>query len=90
MKIGKRIAVGDGLEVKVAVVAARPPGAVRLGNEMERGSPRAAGATNDASRLKLGKVSLSLVQAVLIQAASFGKGGRTSGGDVVLDAMSRM
>ena len=66
MEIGKRIAVRNGLKVKAAVVAARPPGAVRLGYEMERRSPRAAGATNDASRLKLGKVSLSLVQAVLI------------------------
>ena len=66
VEVGERIAVGDGLEVKAAVVAARPPGAIGLGHKMERRSPRAAGATNDASRLKLGKVSLSLVQAVLI------------------------
>ena len=90
MEVEKRIAVGDGLEVKAVVVAARPPGAIGLGHKMERRSPRAAGATNDASGLKLGEVRLSLMQAVLVQAASFGKGGRTGGGNVMLDALSRM
>ena len=87
VEVGERIAVGDGLEVKAAVVAARPPGAIGLGHKMERRSPRAAGATNDASGLKLGEVRLSLMQAVLVQAASLGKGGGTGGGNVMLNAM---
>ena len=49
MEVGERIAVWDCLEVEAAVVAARPPGAIRLGHEMERRSPRAAGVVNDAS-----------------------------------------
>ena len=90
VEVGKRIVVGDCLKVKVAVVAARPPGAIGLGYEMERRSPRAAGVANDARRLKLGEIRLSLMQAVLVQAASFSKGGRTGGGNVMLDAMSRL
>ena len=87
VEVGKRIVAGDGLEVKAAVVAARLPGAIGLGHKMERRSPRAAGATNDASGLKLGEVRLSLMQAVLVQAASLGKGGGTGGGNVMLNAM---
>ena len=49
VKVGERIMVRDSLEVKATVVAARLPGAIGLGNEMESRSPRAAGAVNDSS-----------------------------------------
>ena len=49
VKVGERITVRDSLEVKATVVAARLPGAIGLGHEMESRSPRAAGAANDSS-----------------------------------------
>ena len=91
MKIGERIAVRHCLEIKAAVVAAGPPRAIRLGDKMERRSPWARGAANNAGCLEFGEVSLSLVETVLIKAASLSKnGGRTGGGDVMLNPVSRV
>ena len=90
MKIGERIAVRHCLEIKAAVVAAGPPRAIRLGDKMERRSPWARGAANNAGCLEFGEISLSLVETVLIKAASLSKNGRTSGGDMMLNPMSRV
>ena len=85
MKIGERTAVRHCLEIKAEVVAAGPPRAIRLGDKMERRSPWARGAANNAGCLEFRKVSLSLVETVLIKAASLSKNGRTGGRDVMLN-----
>ena len=74
----------------MAVVAARLPGAIRLGHKIERRSPGTAGAANDTCRLKFGKIRAGLMQTVLVQAVSLAKGGRTGGGNVMLNAMGRV
>ena len=90
MKIGERIAVRHCLEIEAAVVAAWPPRAIRLGDKMKRRSPWARGAANNAGCLEFGEISLSLVETVLIKAASLSKNGRTGGGDMMLNPMSRV
>ena len=88
MKIGERIAVRHRLEIEAAVVATGPPRAIRFGEKMERRSPWARGATNNAGCLEFGEISLSLVETVLIKAVSLSKNRRTGGGDVRLNPMS--
>ena len=90
MKIGERIAVRHCLEIKAVVVAAGPLQAIRLGDKMERRSPWARGAANNSGCLEFGEVSLSLVETVLIKAASLSKNRRTGGGDMMLNPMSRV
>ena len=90
MEVGQGLAVRDHLEVKAVLVTARPPGTKGLGYQMKGRSPRTTGLVNDTSRLKLGKVRLSLMRTVLVQAASLGKGRGTSGGNVTLNAMGGM
>ena len=90
MKIWERVAVRHRLEIEAAVVAAGPPRAIRLGNKMERRSPWARGAANNSGCLEFGEISLSLVETVLIKAASLSKNGRPGGGDVMLNPVSRV
>ena len=63
---------------------------VQFGDKMERRGPRTGRAANNASRLWFSKISLGLVEAVLVKMASFGKNRRTGSGNVTLDAMCRM
>ena len=89
MEDRERIAVRDCLEIKTAVVAARSPGAIRLGDKMERRQPRAIGAADNTSHLQLSKFSLGLLETKGIKAAGFSKNRRTSSVDMMLDTMMR-
>ena len=51
LDVGQRVAVVGGGQVQTAVVAARPPGAVRLGHHVQGRRPRRQGAADNASLL---------------------------------------
>ena len=87
LEIRKRIAIRSSGQIEAAVIAARPPRAVRLGDKMKRRRPRAIGAANNTSRLQLSKFRLGLLETEGIKAAGFSKNRRTSSVDMMLDTM---
>jgi hypothetical protein len=89
MEIGKRIAVGSGGEVEAAIIAAGVPGAIRFGDKVKRRGPGAVGAADNSSCLQLVKFCLGLLETDRVQAAGFCKNRRTSGGNVVKNAVVR-
>ena len=89
LEIRKRIAIRSSGQIEAAVIAARPPRAVRLGDKMKRRRPRAIGAAYNTSRLQLSKFRLGLLETEGIKAAGFGKNRRAGGVDMMLDTMGR-
>ena len=89
LEIRKRITVRSGGKIEMAVVAAGPPGSIRLGNKMKRGGPGTVRVANNASRFKFVKLSLCLLETRGIKTASFGKNWRTGSMDMVLHTMIR-
>ena len=61
LEVRKRITIESSGKIKMAVVAASPPGTVRLEDKMKGGRPGAIGAADNTSRLQLGKFFLGLL-----------------------------
>ena len=67
------------------VVTAGLPRTVWFGHKLEMRSPGAGRLANDASRLKLSKIRLSLAEAILVKPTGFSKSRKTGGGNVMLN-----
>ena len=85
LEVRKRITIESRGKIKMAVVAASPPGTVRLEDKMKGGRPGAIGAGDYTGRFQFVKVRFCLLKTRGVQMMSFGKNWWPSGVNMVLN-----
>ncbi len=85
LHVGEGVPVGDGDGVQAAVVAAGVPGAVLLGNQVQRGRPRRIGAANNTCFFQGKKLLFGYAVLFRVQPPGAGEHG---GGATCVDVMN--